>query len=359
MARDIDSIFLSADIWALTGDRTPPTFPVNTGWGPQYEQDPLSGGLVPERQNFNDEFYRLSLIANLTTLYGGGLEWDSTIPYVQGATCVGSDGNFYFAKSANTNVDPALDVTETTWGNLSALSSSSVDSVFGRSGAVVATAGDYDAPKIDYTSPANTTSHTEVDTALDDSLKYIATSGQVKISSYNGVSEDKPTVNVTTSSMNTLFGPFQVNYGPNLNFSSAPTNQFPIMDPNKNDASIWDNTNLKFRESNSFGQNHIWRFIFDYSRANNSKVQVIIRLRNPDSGFETCKRLYFSEENQGFPDNGRETIELFTIADNSSLDPNRGYFLEILIYGDNGADIDFTLDSTVRFSFANSNQGTV
>jgi len=456
MARDTDTVFQSSEIWALTGDRSAPGFPLNTGWGAIYEQDPNLGGAFLSRDTFNYNFYRLSLLANMITVYGSGLEWGVTIPYVMGATCVGSDGTLYFAKTANTGIDPVSDggvnwasiasavtgvntvfgrfgtvvaesgdytasqVTNVANGNISStdvqaaineldmekipfsladnkgdiivastdntftivpvgpdgyvLKADSaesegvkwgpetafapVDSVFGRTGNVVAAASDYDADQVDYTSPANTTVHTNVDEALNQSVKYAATSGQVKVNSYNGVAEDKPSQTITTTAANVLFGPFTFEYGANLNFSSSPTNQFPIMDPNKNDASIWDDVNKKFRENNSLGQQTFWRFIFSYTRTSFQKVQVVFRLRNPDTGFETSRKIYFSEERIGATDTGFETIELITIADNASLDPNRGYFLEALIYGDNGASIDLELDSTTRISLPNSNEGT-
>jgi hypothetical protein len=186
----------------------------------------------------------------------------------------------------------------------------------------------------------------------------VATSGQVKINSGDGVNEVKPAVTITTTSANTLFGPFAFEYLTGLNFSSSPRTIWPIMDSNKDESSIWDDTNKKFRENNSLGQTHLWRFVFTYSRTSFKKVQVLFRLRNPDSGFEVDKRVYFSEERIGATDTGTEEIDLIRVADNNSLNLDRGYFLEALIYGDNGASIDLTLDSVLRISYANSNEGT-
>jgi len=232
-----------------------------------------------------------------------------------------------------------------------------VNSFNGRDGTVFPVAGDYEASQIQYDSPSNTPVYTESKSALDRLLRYISTSGQVKVNGYGA--SLKPTQTLTTNLANTLFGPFQFNYGPSLIFSSSPTNQFPEMDQNKDDSSIWDNTNLKFKENNSLGQSNLWRFIFSYSRNTASKVQVIIRLRNPVSGFKVSKRIYFSEEISGTPDAGVETIDLITIADNASIPDGEGYFLEALIYGDNNASIDFTLESTTRISLANFNTATV
>lgn len=232
-----------------------------------------------------------------------------------------------------------------------------VNSFNGRDGDVLPVSNDYEASQIKYDSPSNTPVYTESKSALDRLLRYISTSGQVKVNGYGA--SLKPTQTLTTSSANTLYGPFPFNYGSSLIFSSSPTNQFPEMDQNKNDSSIWDNTNLKFKENNSLGQTHLWRFIFSYSRTGASKVQVIIRLRNPVSGFEAAKRIYFSENINGTPDAGVETIDLITIADNASIPDGEGYFLEALIYGDHNASIDFILESTTRISLANFNTAIV
>ena len=209
----------------------------------------------------------------------------------------------------------------------------------------------------EYTSPANTTDHTDFASAIDQAIKNVATVGTVKINSFNGVSEDKPTLTITTVAANTFSGYSNFEYGTDLNLSTIT--DFPIMDPNKNDASIWDNTNKKIRENNSVNQPHSWRVILSYSRTSYQKVQVVFRLFNTDTNFEAVHRMYFSEERQAATDTGTEEFELKTFADSNSLSAGRGYFMQIGMYGDNEASIDFTIDSLTRDSLSNSNENTI
>ena len=309
MARDTDSIFNDVDIFALTGDKSQPSFNLNSGWGSIY-----STTEAPSRETFNYLYYRLTLLAQQVNAYGGALLWDTSIPYKKGAIVTGSDGLNYYAKSDNSAVDPVTDASNTTWG--------------------------YD------------------DTSTLDAINaYRDTGGQVKIDSYAGVAETKPSVTVVTTADNTLSAWFDLEYGADLNFSTVT--EWPIMDPNKNDASIWDNSNKLFRENNSVNQSHLWRIILDYSRASFEKVQVVIRLFNPTTNFESTYLTYFSEERRSSPDVGKETILLSTVADSDSLSTNMGYKLQIAAYGDNGASIDFTLDSITRISSPNANQNTI
>lgn len=242
-----------------------------------------------------------------------------------------------------------LPISQVTGGSI-------VNTFNSRSGAVVPQLNDYTALLVGYTSPSNTTSHTTVNSALDQVVKYVATSGIVKINSY-APSEDKPNVTLSTTANNTFSGWSNLNYGSNLNFSSVT--QWPIMDSVQSDSSIWDNTNQKFRENNSVNQPHIWRIVLSYSRTTFTKVQLLARLYNPDTGFEVNHKTYFSEERQGSPDTGTEAFELISIADSDSLSTDRGYFLQIGIYGDNGTTIDIELDSITRISLANANQNII
>lgn len=313
MARDTDSIFLSSDIWALTGDRSAPAFPINTGWGIQYEQDPDVSGVQIERENVNNEFYRLSLLANLTTTYGGCLEWDSSIPYAQGAIVVGSNGSPYFAKQANSNQDPALDVIGTYWGDLSASGGS--------------------------------------DIALN--TQFRETQGNVKVNNGNGV---RPTISMTTTAAGTPTTEQQFTYSSPLGISSPPTSHYPISETDKNETSMYDFVNDTFLEFRSLGCANTFRFTFRWTKpgALNSKFIINIRLYNQLSSFTLGSSNYISEETSS----GVFSCLFLTIADNVSLPAplgtGKGYKLAISIVGDNGSQCDVTLDNFVRFNTPNS-----
>jgi len=268
----------------------------------------------------------------------------------------------YMVDTTDTGVDPAGTSYKTTLGDMIE-GIKAIDGGIAGGIATLNTSGKLVAiqvpasDKVSYTSPANTTPHLNVEVALNQAIKYVATSGQVKINSYNGGSLDKPTLTLATTAANTFSGYSNLEYGANLNFSSST--EFPIMDPNKNDASIWDNVNKKFRENNSVYQNHIWRIVLNYSRTSFEKVQLLIRLYNQDTSFEVVESKYFSEERNGNPDIGTYSFQLHTVADTNSLSANRGYFLQLGIYGDNNASIDFTLESVTRVSLANSNENVI
>lgn len=183
---------------------------------------------------------------------------------------------------------------------------------------------------------------------------YRKTSGQVKVNSY-GAGLLKPSATLITTSPNTATAWQAFNWDLPLNFSSSPTNQFPIMDPIKGDASIWDDTNGLLRENNSVGQQHLWRIQLQLTRAAAFAVVLEVRLTNPVSGFEVDKRIQITNENSGLPETTRETIDIETIADAASLPVNRGYQLEVRMYGDNNSTLDIEVEALTRFSFANSN----
>lgn len=313
MARDSDSIFLSTDIWALTGDRSAPAFPLNTGWGIQYEQDPAVSGVQIERENVNNEFYRLSLLANLTTTYGGGLEWDSTIPYVQGATVVGSNGSPYFAKQANSNQDPVLDVIGTYWGDLSTVDGNAI--------------------------------------ALN--TQFRETEGVVKVNDGNSI---KPAVSMTTTSAGVPTAEQEFNYVSPLGISSAPTTHYPISETDKDETSSYDFVNDTFLEFRSLGCTNTFRFTFNWNKpgALNSKFIINIRLYNPLSSFTLGYSNYISEETSS----GVFSCLFSTIADTASLPSplgfGNGYKLVVSIVGDNGSECDISLDNFVRFNTPNS-----
>ncbi len=313
MARDSDSIFLSTDIWALTGDRSAPAFPLNTGWGIQYEQDPALSGVQIERENVNNEFYRLSLIANLTTTYGGCLEWDATIPYVQGAIVVGSNGSPYFAKQANSNQDPTLDTTETYWVDFSTFNGANL--------------------------------------ALNTQMR--ETEGVVKVLDGNSV---KPLVSMTAVSAGVPTAEQEFNYTSPLTLSSSPTTHFPIAEVDKDGTSMYDFVNDSFLEYRSLGSTNTFRFTFTWTKpgALTSKFLINIRLYNPLSGFSVAYSTYISEETTS----GEFTSHFSTIADPASLPSplgtGNGYKLVVSIIGDANSQCDITLENFVRFNPPNS-----
>jgi len=186
---------------------------------------------------------------------------------------------------------------------------------------------------------------------------YRETSGQVIIDSYDQTTPTKPTFSLTTTATNspTPWQDIVWDSTNGFNFAAAPITQFPIMDPNKDESSIWDETNQLLRENNSAGQNHLWRINLELTRTAAFSVEFVIRLYNPATGFSTEESVYMSNKNSGLPETKKRTIQLSTVATADSLSVGRGYKLQVRMYGDNDATLNVEVDSLARFSLANSN----
>ena len=301
MARDSDSIFNSDDIWALTGEKNAPSFPINSGWGSVYSTTEL-----PSRETFNYWFYRLSLLAEQINAYGGNLIWDTSIPYKQSAVVIGSDNLRYEATTNNSAVDPVGDLTGT-WilSDISALAT------------------------------------------------YMNTSGQVKVNDGNSI---KPTVSHTTVGAGTPTAEQDFIYVSPVGISTSPTTHYPLGEADKNETSMFDFTNGTFLEYRSLGSQNEFRLIITWNKPGSltSKFYIRVRLYNPNSLFTQSQEKYVSEETTS----GEVTFNFLTIADSASLPSplgtGNGYKITTSIIGDNGSECDITLDNFVRFNYPNS-----
>lgn len=117
MARNASGIFLPTDVWAATGDKSAPPFPITDGWDSSYS---TPGNPGPQRTVFNNEFNKLSALAVDVNQYGCNLPWSNAVDYLANAYVVGSDNKIYVAVAASGPdnggaVDPTTDVSHAHW----------------------------------------------------------------------------------------------------------------------------------------------------------------------------------------------------------------------------------------------------
>jgi hypothetical protein len=306
MARNTDTVFTDLDIFAKNGDKTAPPFAMNTGWSSVYDASSPNPSF-PSRETYNQLFYRLYALAELTTKFGGSLLWGETIAYEKGAIVVSPLGIPFYAVQTSTGVDPDTDVSMTYWKNIG--------------------------------SPVSDTSYRD-------------SSGQVKVNSGNSV---KPSVSLLTTSAGIPSTEQDFIYVSPLQISAAPTTHYPIAEANKDESSIFDFTNGTFLEYRSLGSQNLFRLTFNWSKSNiGKKFMLRVRLYNPLSSFTQTQEIYISEET----DSGEFTFTFWTIADSatlpSPLGTGNGYKISASIIGDTGSDCAIILDNFVRFNFPNS-----
>ncbi|WP_312994859.1 hypothetical protein [Chryseobacterium flavum] len=151
--------------------------------------------------------------------------------------------------------------------------------------------------------------------------------GVVKVNSGNA--NVKPSLNLTASGSG--YGPrVQVFYAVPLVFAASPTTSWPettVPFPGIT-ANIYTAATGKWRENEIYGQVHIWRAIVNVTPGSNSSGSVKATFKNPDSGFEINSIQLVPSGSGGI--GNILTFYFYTIADQASLDPGRGYqlFLE-------------------------------
>jgi hypothetical protein len=280
---------------------------MNTGWGAVYD---VGGGSFPSRNSYNNLFYRLYALAELTSKYGGAILWGTTIAYEKGAIVISPLGVPFYAKQTSTGQDPDTDVSETYWSSL-------------------------------IPGAANTS--------------YRDSSGQVKVNSGNSI---KPSVSFLTTSAGLLTPEQDFVYVSPLQISSSPTTNYPIAEVNKDETSMFDFTNGTFLEYRSLGGQNLFRLTFSWNTNGISGKKFVIKIRlynpSPSSSFTQTQEVYVSEETQ----DGSITLLFWTIADSlslpSPLGTGNGYKISASIIGDNASSCDIILDNFVRFNFPNS-----
>lgn len=118
----------------------------------------------------------------------------------------------------------------------------------------------------------------------------------------------------------------QIQYTLPLAYAPSPTTSWPENIVSPQDSDIYINNVAahggKFRENPILGQVHLWRIIARLEVGASSSAAVSCLLRNPDSGFLTTSVQLIPGNSGGGP---LITFTFTTIADNNSIDPNRGY----------------------------------
>lgn len=151
--------------------------------------------------------------------------------------------------------------------------------------------------------------------------------GVVKINSSNGGA--KPTL--TLSANGNKYGTAkQIVYTTPLVFAPSPTTSWPettVPFPGVT-SNIYigtDDATKRWRENPINGQVHIWRVIANVTPGANSSGSVKMTFKNPDSNFEITSIGYLPGGSSG--DGNILTFYFYTIADQESLNANRGYQL--------------------------------
>lgn len=163
--------------------------------------------------------------------------------------------------------------------------------------------------------------------------------GVVKINS-GGSSDVKPFFSIETAGSATYQTNhyYQITYNTPLNFSDAPVTSWPEGTDSGED-SIYDNSNSTFYENAVEGQVHLWRIVITYTQTGTgSDTYVVVRLKNPDSGF------VLEDSSPAVSTTGTLTYLFLTVADESSL--TNGYQFYVKANG----KVDITWDSVTRVS---------
>ncbi|GAB0155930.1 hypothetical protein CHRYSEOSP005_11920 [Chryseobacterium sp. Alg-005] len=178
---------------------------------------------------------------------------------------------------------------------------------------------------------------------------FVATSSQagndgvVKINSGNGGA--KPTLNLSATGGG--YGPRQqVIYTVPLVFAASPTTSWPettVPFPGVT-SNIYISATNKWRENEIYGQVHLWRLIVNITPGSNSSGSVKATLTNPDSGFVVNSIQFLPSGSSGV--GNVLTFYFYTIADQASLDPGRGY--QLFLEADTGCNA--VVDSFTRVS---------
>lgn len=165
--------------------------------------------------------------------------------------------------------------------------------------------------------------------------------GVVKVSSGNA--NVKPSVNLSASGSG--YGTKQqVLYATPLVFAASPTTSWP--ETTSPFPGVTSNIYVsgKWRENEVYGQVHIWRVIANVTPGSNSSGSVKATFRNPDSGFEVNSIQLVPSGSSGV--GNLLTFYFYTIADQASLDPGRGY--QFFLESDIGCNV--VIDSFTRVS---------
>lgn len=174
--------------------------------------------------------------------------------------------------------------------------------------------------------------------------------GVVKINS--GAGGIKPVV--TISGSGNTYGPAaQILFTTPLMFAAHPTTSWPETTPDYDNETV-DKTpyiyigstpaTQRFRENEVMGQVHIWRLIARITAGNNSSGSVVAIFRNPDSGFEVSSIALVPSGSAGLAK--YVTFYFYTIADEQSITPGRGY--QLFVQSDESVTLE--VDSFTRVS---------
>lgn len=169
--------------------------------------------------------------------------------------------------------------------------------------------------------------------------------GVVKIVS-GGAGKIKPVVELE-SSHGTYAPGVQIIYQTPLQFAPPPTTSWPENTPNVADKTpyIYSPVGAKFRENAIPGQVHLWRLVVYALAGSGSSGTIKAEFRNPDSGFVVNSiGIIPAASNSGV--GNPVTFYFYTIADEESLDPGRGY--QLFLAADMKATV--TVDSFTRVS---------
>lgn len=127
-----------------------------------------------------------------------------------------------------------------------------------------------------------------------------------------------------------------------LTFAPSPTTSWPETIPNPIYTDIYTD-NGKFRENPIPGQVHLWRLIINLTSGANSAGAVNAIMKNPSSGFIINSIQLIPA---GSASGSILTFYFYTIADDQSLDPGRGYEF----YLDANKAVTATIESITRVS---------
>lgn len=305
MARNIDTIFTVDDVFANDNiGKAAPDFSMVEGWGIDYD---TGGTKSPDRNVFNYLFYRLYKLAEQLTKFGGCLEWSEAIEYQQGAISVFS-GKPYYARVSNINKRP--DTNQTEWAEIAVPEDSSwAQSVFGRTGTIIAQSGDYSADKISYTPPDNTLSNiTQSKEAIDKLLTCLSQTGQVEITNH-------VTVDLEANSKKNFIYSNATTTG--LTFNSEMTN-WP-KNSVATQSSVWNTTKNTFLDNAIIGQPQVWSFCFGYElSAEMSQREIVVSFESLDNTI-AYKKVVVLGFDQGETVKDVFNVEFHTTALNNTI----------------------------------------
>lgn len=138
-------------------------------------------------------------------------------------------------------------------------------------------------------------------------------------------------------------GTKKIVYTTPLTFAPSPTTSWPETITNPTDADIYLAASNKFRENPIKGQVHLWRLIINLTAGANSAGAVNAIMKNPSSGFIINSIQLIPA---GSASGSILTFYFYTIADDQSLDPGRGYEF----YLDANKAVTATIESITRVS---------